>query len=202
MNDIHHLQAMQSDHSSGDPAVSTGSAEAAPQPAAAHPAATHHSPGRATEPLVHPPAYPPVHRRDGKLFVSEGAPLPTDICICSGRRAAKVVDVPLRNPSNPRTWFGRRPVLTVGLSKKHRENQLIAHTLTWSLLVTGVVLFATGAITLNFVLVAAGLLAALGCGYFRARSPIWSPESEAEPIEVAGAGEKFRERFPEWEASQ
>lgn len=143
--------------------------------------------------------YLPVYRKGGSLFVTEGAVLPTDICINSGKQARKVVTPAIRNPKNPLTWFGPQPRIEMGLSRKHQENLVLARTATYSLLAVGVVILIAGVITLSVGSIVFGLLAMLICGVFRARLPVWSPNTKEEPIELRGVGEEVLQLFPKVE---
>ncbi|MDF1659719.1 MAG: hypothetical protein P1U58_19040 [Verrucomicrobiales bacterium] len=136
-------------------------------------------------------------QRDGILYLPEGSALPTDICICSGRKATKVITKALRNPRNPKTWYSRQPCVKIGLSKKHCDDNNIGIALTLSVLVIGVAIFVAGLITLEMVSLIIGLLAILVSGFFRARGPIFSENPSADPLPIQGANQAYLQQFPE-----
>lgn len=146
-----------------------------------------------------PPAAEPYmasYRRGRFLIVLNGASLPCRLCIKSGRPAVKTVEIALRNPTNPLTWFGKRPRLEVGLSRKHLDNHRVAVALTWSVLGLGALMVITGAVTRSPVTILAGSFAMAISGLFRALSPVTSSSASADYLEVAGAGEAFLKQLP------
>ncbi|MDF1656419.1 MAG: hypothetical protein P1U58_02335 [Verrucomicrobiales bacterium] len=145
---------------------------------------------------VPPAPTDPVFQQEGKLFVTTGTSLPTNVCVCCGAPTFKIVNKALRNPFNPMTWFGGQPREELGFCKKHTENYQIALALTFSLLAVGLILLGIGLYMLSIGEIVVGLLLVLVCGIFRARVPVWSPNSNAEPMEIRGVGNCFLEQFP------
>jgi len=129
------------------------------------------------------------------VILEHGAELPTEFCIKCGRPAVRIVHKSLRDPRKPRTWFGNRKRIPIGLSKKHHENRLIALTLTWPVLAIGILLLVTGAVTLSYLEVGIGAVLALASGVFRAASPVWSPENGEDRVVIRGTGEGFRRKL-------
>lgn len=125
------------------------------------------------------------------IILEYGAPLPADGCVKCAAAATHTIDKRLRNPRNPKTWFGKRYHLQVGLCKKHRENYLIAQSLTWSLLAVGLVLFVASILTLHWPGALVGLVAAGISGFFRARVPVWSDSTDPYRVVVKGCGEPY-----------
>jgi hypothetical protein len=101
------------------------------------------------------------------------------------------VEVALRNPRDPRTWFGERPRLKVGLSRKQYENHAVATALTWSFLALGLLLLVAGVLTGGWVASSLGLLTLVFSGLFRACSPVTGSASSEESITVRGACPAF-----------
>jgi len=138
----------------------------------------------------------PRFYRDGKFVVVEyGAAIPTRTCIKCGRPAKREVSTGLRQPSNPVTWFGKRPNLDVGLCRKHHENHAVAVALTWSILGVGVLLLVAGALTSSLVSCLLGVIAIVACGVFRASTPVTSEDASDDHATVAGAGEAYRKQL-------
>lgn len=138
-----------------------------------------------------------MYRQDGKLFIHPNAELPNQVCMKCGKRARHQVTKALRNPYNPLTWFGGQPKVVVGLCRKHREDFMIAKTLTFSILGIGLILAGVGIATTSIGTIVVGALAILSCGVFRAKVPIWSPDAKGDTIEIVGAGPRFQKLFPE-----
>jgi len=149
---------------------------------------------------VVPPAAEPLmvsYRRGRSLVIENGAPIPTEFCIKSGRPAVKTVEISLRNPANPMTWFGKRPRLEVGLSRKHLDNHNVAVALTWSVLAVGAVVLVAGVLSFSIITAFVGLIATGVAGLFRACSPVTSPDATAEYATISGAGEAYLKHLPE-----
>lgn len=137
------------------------------------------------------------YRSGNHLVIEHGASIPTDWCIKSGRPVYKVLVVSLRNPADPKTWFGSRPMIEVGLSRKHFENHSVAVTLTWSVLALGFILLAVGVLAAGMVSSILGVIAIAGSGFFRATSPVTSPDATDLRATVFGAGEGYLKHVPE-----
>jgi len=136
------------------------------------------------------------YRSGNHLVIEHGASIPTDRCIKSGRPASKVIEISLRNPADPKTWFGSRPVIEVGLSRKHYEDHSVAVTLTWSVLSLGVILLAVGILASGLLSAILGVFAIAGSGFFRATSPVTSPDATDLRATVFGAGEGYLKHLP------
>jgi len=144
----------------------------------------------AESPTFHAP--PPSRIISGsELVLEHGAAVPVGFCIKCGRPACGSWAIALRNPRQPGTWFGARPVLELGLCQKHRDDRSVAVALTWSFLAIGVLLVAVGAMTLSLASVLIGLLAMGGSGWFRAASPVVANLVTENRIVVSGAGAAF-----------
>ena len=150
----------------------------------------------ASDPLIQPvPPDPelaaesaPYCYKSGKCVVIEnGASLPTEFCIKTGKKAYKTVEVSLRNPANPRTWFGKQKMVEVGLCRKHLENHVVAVALTWSTLAVGALVFIAGILTLSFISCLVGLVAMGVSGIFRAMSPVTSKDATENFATIEGA---------------
>lgn len=135
----------------------------------------------------------PVLRFKGTTLVLEnGALLPSECCVKCGRSAATVIRKKLRNPLNPKTWFGKQETMKVGLCKKHHESSLIAVALTWSCLAIGAAVFVIGLINLEFVSCLFGLIFAGVSGVFRACYPCCLKSTSDNALEIGGVGEGCR----------
>lgn len=134
---------------------------------------------------------PSCYRTGTRIVVENGGELPISHCIKSGRKASKRVKVPLRNPRNPKTWFGKRPTIEVGLSKKHHENHVVAVALTWSTLVVGALVLIAGVLTFSVASCVVGILAIGVSGVFRAMSPVTSKDATEEYSTIEGAGDAY-----------
>ncbi|MAS97044.1 MAG: hypothetical protein CMO55_27960 [Verrucomicrobiales bacterium] len=134
---------------------------------------------------------PSCYRSGRKIILENGGAVPTDHCIKSGRRASKQVAISLRNPKNPKTWFGKQPVVNVGLSKKHHENHVVAVALTWSTLAVGALVLLAGILTLSLASCFVGIVAIAVSGIFRAYSPVTSIDATPEYATIEGAGDGF-----------
>lgn len=106
-----------------------------------------------------------------------------------------MVNKALRDPRDPRTWFGGRPRIDVGLSKKHRENRLVALALTWSVFGMGVLILIGGLVLIDPIKLALGLFLLFISGIFRAYSPVWAARIDEDYIEIRGTGQLFRDRL-------
>jgi len=139
-----------------------------------------------------------VSYRNGKdLVIENGASIPTDFCIKSGRPAVKTLEISLRCPAKPATWFGKRPRLSVGLCRKHLDNHHVSVALTWSVLAVGAIVFVTGVLSFSVITAAVGLLAIGISGLFRATSPVTSRDATEEYATVDGAGAAYLKHLPE-----
>lgn len=147
-----------------------------------------------------PPAAEPFmasYRRGRALIVLNGASIPREYCIKSGRPAVETLVISLRNPLNPLTWFGKRPRLEAGLSRRHLDNHGVAVALTWSVLSLGVLLMITGVITFSLITGLIGLVAGAISGLFRALSPVTSSSASADYLVIDGADESFLQHLPD-----
>lgn len=146
-------------------------------------------------PPAQSPAFfaPPPSRfvSGSELVLEHGAAVPVGSCIQCGRPACGSRAVALRHPRQPSTWFGARPVLEMGLCRKHRDDRSVAVALTWSFLSIGVLLVAIGAVTFSPVSVLIGLLAIGGSGWFRAASPVVATLITETRTVISGAGAAF-----------
>ena len=141
------------------------------------------------------------YRIGERLYLPESAQLPMELCVCCGRPAIKSVRKAVRSPRNPLTWYTRRPVLEVGLCKKHSEDNSVAITLTYSFFAIGVILLATGGFTLHFpTLIIGGLMAVLS-GVFRARKPIWGTLSNGDEVCLRGIADRYLVQIPQRDIS-
>lgn len=149
---------------------------------------------------VVPPAAEPLmasYRSGRTLVIENGASIPTDFCIKSGRPAVKTLEISLRCPAKPATWFGKRPRLEVGLCRKHLDNHHVSVALTWSVLAVGAIVFVTGVLSFSVITAAVGLLAIGISGLFRATSPVTSRDATEEYATVDGAGAAYLKHLPE-----
>lgn len=151
----------------------------------------------AEDPLQEPISHLPMFQHNGKLYISEGAELPSAICINCGKASTKVVRKALRNPYNPMTWAGRKPRVTVGLCKQHNESFNIMRALAFSLLGVGLLLFIVGLMNFAIGSIVIGAVTMFLCGLFRSLKPVWSPNTRVEPIEIRGTGDAFRAIYPD-----
>ncbi|MEC5129014.1 hypothetical protein VSU19_19795 [Verrucomicrobiales bacterium BCK34] len=139
----------------------------------------------------------PMFQHNGKLYIAEGAEVPTGICINCGRPSVQVARKSLRNPYNPSTWIGAKPRLQFGLCKQHKENSMIMRALAFSTLVVGLFIFAVGLVSFSIGSIVFGGVMIVLFGFFRSLKPIWSPNTKIEPIEICGTGKQFRSNYPE-----
>lgn len=149
---------------------------------------------------VVPPAVEPLmacYRVGENVIVENGAPVPTAICIRSGRPSCRTLEITLRNPADPRTWFGPRPRLEVGLCRKYYEDHFVAVALTWSVLAVGAIMLTAGLLSHSAVTAVVGFLAMGVSGFFRATSPVTSPDATATRATLVGAGPIFRNHLPD-----
>lgn len=171
--------------------VSAPQSPASPAIAPVPPEPVHEEPQNSTEPRI---------SRNGDALILEGSPvLPLDICIKSGRPATNVIKASLRDPKNPKTWFGKQPLLEVGLCRKHHENHSVAVALTWSVFAVGSILLVVSVLTLSFLSVIIGLAAVGVSGIFRAASPINSPDATESYATVYGVSESILSQYPNYE---
>lgn len=174
-----------------------------------HPSKVPSAPLRMLEPVppepapfieVVPPAAEPlmVSYRSGRyLIIENGASIPTEFCIKSGRPAVKTLEISLRCPSKPATWFGKRPRLEVGLCRKYPDNHHVAVALTWSVLAVGAVVLITGILSVSVITAVVGLLAMGISGLFRATSPVTSSDATEGYATIDGAGAAYLKHLPE-----
>jgi hypothetical protein len=135
-----------------------------------------------------PTPTPALYVSGGEIILEHGSPLPVGSCVKCGRPACGAWTLALRNPRLPGTWYGARPVLEMGLCRKHRDDRSVAVALTWSFLSIGALLVVVGALTFSWVSVLVGLLAMGGAGWFRAASPVVATLVTETRIVIAGAG--------------
>ncbi len=139
----------------------------------------------------------PVVYRSGREFVCEyGGVPPVEICVRCGRATERQENFSLRDLRNPRTWFGRRPLLELGLCRKHREDHTIAVALTWSVLAVGAMLTIVGFLTFSWFSLLLGMVAMAASGFFRAKSPVTSSQADENHLVVRGAGEGYLRSLP------
>ena len=129
------------------------------------------------------PAISPPWRHDRVLYLPDGARLPTDTCIHCGHKAVKVISKSIRNPWNPATWFSRQTIVDIGLCKKHKDDNNVGKALTYSVLIIG-------------------LLAIVVSGIFRARTLIYTSNTNVEPLPIKGAAASYLEQFPSFEVEE
>ncbi len=134
---------------------------------------------------------PSCYRMGDTIVVENGGNPPVDYCIKSGRPAQKVVSASLRNPLSPMTWFGKSPMIDVGLSRKHYDSHLIAVALTWSFFGIGLLILVSGIVSMGWVSCLVGVLATGISGVFRATSPVTSKSATEEYAEIKGASRSF-----------
>jgi len=149
---------------------------------------------------VVPPAAEPLmvaYRSGRSLVIENGAPIPTEFCIKCGRPSVKTFEISLRCPSKPATWFGKRPRLEVGLSRKHLDNHNVAIALTWSVLAVGAIVLVTGVLSVSVITAVVGLFAMGISGLFRAASPVTSNDATEEYATINGAAAAYLKHFPE-----
>ncbi len=95
------------------------------------------------------------------------------------------------------TWFGKRPRLEVGLSRKHFDNHNVAVALTWSVLAVGAIVLVTGVLSFSIITAVFGLVAMGVAGLFRACSPVTSPDATEKYATVSGAGAAYLKHLSE-----
>lgn len=127
----------------------------------------------------------------GEIILEHGATIPIALCVKCGRPACGRWTLALRNPRQPRTWYGALPTLEMGLCQKHRDDRSVAVALTWSFLSIGALLVVVGALTFSWVSALVGLLAMGGAGWFRASSPVVATLVTETRTVLAGAGPAF-----------
>lgn len=145
-----------------------------------------------SEPLPEPQAY----RQGDALFLEEGAELPTERCICCGRKSVKTVSMFLRTPAKPATWFGKTKKVEFGVCPKHKESRAMGVALTYSALAVGILILVVGAISLNIGTIVVGLLAMSISGVFRARMPVYTVDPKVEPVEIKGHSPSYLDLVP------
>lgn len=139
---------------------------------------------------------PRAYRDGNKLVIENDPALPARVCIKSGRPAAREIEVTLRDPKNPMTWFGKRPTIIVGLTRREYDNHRVAITLTWATLSVGGLLLVAGLFTAELATIIVGLLAMAGAGVFRATSPVTSPDAREGGATIHGACQEYLNQFP------
>lgn len=142
-----------------------------------------------------PAPVPMLFVSGSEIILEHGAVLPTGACVKCGRPACGVRAVMPRHPRLPGTWYGRRPVVEMGLCRKHRDDHSVAVALTWSMLAVGALLLVVGAVTLGWVSAVLGLLAMGVAGWFRASSPVVATMVTESRIVLGGAGSLFLNRI-------
>lgn len=174
--------------------------EPVPRPAPAQPARViipvPPEPGPVTSMLTQAPE-PACYREGRDIVLENGASLPPEFCIRCGRTPSVERSFAVRRPGDPRTWFGRRPALTMALCRRHAEDHSVASALTWSVLAIGVLLVSVGAITWSPVTVVLGFVAACLSGWFRATSPVSALETSETRIVLRGAGKDYLRYLPD-----
>ena len=145
-------------------------------------------------PSVAPTAY--AYRYEGNLYIEEGAELPTDSCICCGKKSVKTVEKPLRSPFKPATWFGTTRKVEIGLCPQHKDSKMMGMALTYSILGVGLAIFITGVVTLSIISIVLGLIAIAVSGIFQAKMPVYAADPREEPVQIKGAGDRFLESIP------
>lgn len=138
-----------------------------------------------------PAPTPALYASGGEIILEHGAPLPVGTCVKCGRPACGAWTLALRNPRFPGAWYGARPVLEMGLCRKHRDDRSVAVALTWSFLSIGTLLVVVGSLTFTWVSALVGLFAMGGAGWFRAASPMVATLVTGNRIVLAGAGAAF-----------
>ena len=123
--------------------------------------------------------------------------LPTDMCFKSGKRGFRTVEVALRNPRNPFTWFGKQPIVAVTLGRKAFDDHRVAVTLTWAILAVGALMLAAGVVSQSLLTIGVGAVAMAVSGIFRAASPVTAKKGADESLTVRGACPTFLNRFEE-----
>ncbi|MDF1741293.1 MAG: hypothetical protein P1U86_19190, partial [Verrucomicrobiales bacterium] len=134
---------------------------------------------------------PACYRIGDTMVVENGGNPPVDFCIKSGRPATKVISASLRNPMNPKTWFGKCPRIEVGLSSQEHDSHLIAVALTWSLFGIGLLILVSGIVSLSWASCLVGLLTTGVSGVFRAKSPVVAKDATEAYSEIKGASASF-----------
>ena len=145
--------------------------------------------------LQYPQFQPRCHKEGKYVIVENGATIPVHACVKCGRPAKTAVSTGLRQPSNPLTWFGKRPRMDVGLCKQHHENHSVAVALTWSFVGVGAILVVAGALTLSIASIVLGLVAITVSGIFRASSPVTSADATEDHASIAGTCESYRKQL-------
>lgn len=140
---------------------------------------------------------PQVYRMGDLLYLEEGAVLPTERCICCGKKSVKTVTKYLRTPANPKTWFGKTKKVEFGVCREHKESCAMGTALTYSALMVGILILVVGAISLSIVTILVGLLAMAVSGVFRARMPIYTANPSVEPVEIKGHSAAYLDLVPE-----
>jgi len=134
---------------------------------------------------------PRIVRKGRDLILENDAALPTRICVRSARPAYREIPVSLREPSNPLSWFGPRPRVRVGLSRRQWENHTVAVAMTWSFLGVGSLLLLSGILTSALITSVVGLVTAGVAGLFRAWSPVTGEKVSDHAVRLRGAGDGF-----------
>ncbi|MEM9015958.1 MAG: hypothetical protein AAGC68_03010 [Verrucomicrobiota bacterium] len=153
----------------------------------------------AAEDLQAPLGVPKASRYGNQLVLENEPILPTDICIKSGRPASRTMIVNLRDPRNPKTWFGKRPQIEVGICRKHHENHSVSVSLTWSVAAIGFLLLVVGGTTMSLFSLILGIVSLAFSGIFRAASPVTSRDATDSFATVDGVSSKVLEQFPDYE---
>jgi len=151
---------------------------------------------------------PKVYADKEYLCIEDQAPLPIGYCIVTNEIADRTVRIPLRDPNNPGTWWGKRPTLRVGISAKTARRILNRKALTWSLLAAGLGLVAFGVsgtftgFPVKITLASYGIGAILSTisGYFRASASISASKIGRAYTVIQGAHPDFLKKFDQYSA--
>ncbi|MDF1816211.1 MAG: hypothetical protein P1V20_28685 [Verrucomicrobiales bacterium] len=167
--------------------------------------ASQETPSRTTQPaelpsheteLNHYPDEAVIYRSGKDLVLANGAVLPDNACIKTGKAPQRVLAVSLRNPLKPSTWFTHTPKTMVGLSKAALETYRITQAISFSLTGLGLVMIPVGVFS-GFTTAAFGLLLCLAGLVIRAMFPVWSVSQSEEIKTIKGCGEEYRKHFAE-----
>ncbi|MAS96448.1 MAG: hypothetical protein CMO55_24935 [Verrucomicrobiales bacterium] len=140
---------------------------------------------------------PTAYRMGESLYLQEGAGLPTERCICCGKKSVKTVSKALRTPLKPMTWFGKTKTVEFGVCKEHKESNAMGSALTYSALIVGILILVVGAVSLSFATIFVGMLAVAVSGVFRARMPVYTADPSVEPVEIKGHSLSYLDLVPE-----
>ncbi|MEO0413501.1 MAG: hypothetical protein AAF226_00960 [Verrucomicrobiota bacterium] len=138
----------------------------------------------------------PTVYQEGRKMIScyQGKPH-LDQCIMTGGDAHKVVLTPLRHPFNPGTWWGKRPKLRVGLSKRALFMCRLMETMSWLSLLGGGMAVGFAIYTLEPLLYVLGAGLTIISGALRSRFPVFSWTVTKRRAEISGAHKEFLNRL-------